>query len=119
MKGSEHNDEIVLKDGRPVTKNNFSGGILGGISNGEDIILRACMKPISTLMNPLPSVNINTKRASKAAVERTDTCVVEAAGVVTESAVAFVLAGELLEKFGCDSLKDIKENYKIYLKRVS
>ena len=77
------------------------------------------MKPISTLMKPLDSVTISTKKAAKAAVERSDICVVEAAGVVAESACAFVLAEAFLEKFGSDSLSDIKESYKLYLKRIS
>jgi chorismate synthase len=92
-------------------KTNNAGGIEGGISNGENIILRACMKPISTLMDPLDSVNIITKRPSKASVERSDICVVEAAAVVAESAIAFVLADALLEKFGSDNLGDIKKAY--------
>jgi len=113
-------DPIYKNKGRGFfRKSNNSGGIEGGISNGEDIILRACMKPICTLMNPLDSVNIKTKKASKAAVERTDTCVVSAAGVVAESACAYVLAELFLEKFGSDSLTDIKSNYRNYLKRIS
>ncbi len=99
-------------------KTNNAGGIEGGISNGEDIIIRACMKPISTLLSPLDSVNISTHKPAKAAVERSDICVVEAAGVVAESAVAFVLAQALLEKFGSDSLLDIKKAYFDYLKRI-
>jgi len=98
---------------------NNAGGIEGGISNGQDIILRACMKPIATLMDPLDSVNIQTKKTAKAAQERSDTCVVQAAGVVAESACAFVLADLLLEKFGADSLVDIKQAYKAYLKRIA
>lgn len=98
---------------------NNAGGIEGGISNGQEIVLRACMKPISTLMKPLDSVNIRTKKSTKAAVERSDICVVESAGVVAESATAFVLAQAFLEKFGSDCLKDIKESYKNYLKRIS
>jgi len=98
---------------------NNAGGIEGGVSNGNNIVLRACMKPISTLMNPLDSVNIHTKKPSKAAVERSDICVVESAGVVAESAVAFILAEAFLEKFGADSLADIKKSYKIYLKRIA
>ncbi|OQB11029.1 MAG: Chorismate synthase [Candidatus Omnitrophica bacterium ADurb.Bin205] len=118
--GSEVHDPIYKNKGRGFfRKSNNSGGIEGGISNGEDIILRACMKPICTLMNPLDSVNIKTKKASKAAVERTDTCVVSAAGVVAESACAYVLAELFLEKFGSDSLTDIKSNYRNYLKRIS
>lgn len=126
--GSEVHDAIyykglspkgtVPKSGGYFRQTNNAGGIEGGISNGEDIILSACMKPISTLMKPLDSVNVATKKAAEAAVERSDTCVVEAAGVVAESACAYVLADAFLEKFGSDSLKDIKANYKNYLKRV-
>ena len=98
---------------------NHAGGIEGGVSNGEDIILRACMKPLATLMNPLDSVHIQTKKMAKAAVERSDACVVQAAGVVAEAVCAFVLADLLLEKFGADSLLDIKRAYKAYLKRIA
>ncbi len=117
--GSEVHDAIYHSAAKGyLRKTNNAGGIEGGISNGEDIIIRACMKPISTLMNPLDSVNIKTKKRSKAATERSDTCVVEAAGVVAESAAAFVLADSLLEKFGCDSLADIKKAYCFYKSRI-
>ena len=117
--GSQCHDEIYYsKAGGYFRKTNNAGGIEGGISNGEDIVLRACMKPISTLMKPLNSVNIATKSISKAATERSDTCVVEAAGVVAEAACAYVLAAAFLEKFGCDCLVDIKQGYKNYLKRI-
>lgn len=117
--GSEVHDEIHYNKAKGYFRNtNNAGGIEGGISNGENIILRACMKPICTLMNPLDSVNINTKHASRAAVERSDVCVVEAAGVVAEAACAYVLADAILEKFGSDALKDIKQNYLSYLKRI-
>lgn len=117
--GSEVHDEIFHSKAKGYfRKTNNAGGIEGGISNGEDIILRACMKPICTLMRPLASVNINTGKAAKAAVERSDTSVVSAAGVVAESAAAFVLADAFLEKFGQDYLRDIQENYKNYLKRI-
>ncbi len=117
--GSEAHDEIFYSQAKGYfRKTNNAGGIEGGVSNGEDIILRACMKPICTLMNPLNSVNINTKKASKAATERSDTSVVSSAGVVAEAACAFVLADAVLEKFGSDSLKDIQANYKNYLKRI-
>jgi chorismate synthase len=118
--GSEVHDAIYYNKNKGYfRKTNNAGGIEGGISNGENIVLRACMKPISTLMRPLDSVNILTKKPSKAAVERSDTSVVEAAGVVAEAACAFVLADAFLDKFGNDSLKDIKANYKNYLKRIS
>lgn len=117
--GSEAHDEIFYSKEKGYSrKTNHAGGIEGGISNGEDIVLRACMKPISTLMNPLGSVNITTKKTAKASVERSDICVVEAAGVVAESACAYVLAGAFLEKFGSDCLCDIKQAYLTYLKRT-
>jgi len=118
--GSEVHDAIYHSKSKGYFRlSNNAGGIEGGISNGEDIILRACMKPIATLMNPLDSVNIATKKLTKAAQERSDTCVVQAAGVVAESVCAFVLADLLLEKFGADSLADIKQAYKAYLKRIA
>lgn len=117
--GSEVHDAIYYNKNKGYFRlTNNAGGIEGGISNGQEIILRACMKPISTLMKPLDSVNIHTKKPAKAAIERSDTCVVESAGVVAEAACAFVLAQAFLEKFGSDCLKDIKENYKNYLKRI-
>jgi chorismate synthase len=117
--GSEVHDQISYSKSKGYLRaTNNAGGIEGGISNGQDIILRACMKPISTLMKPLASVNINTKNPSKAATERSDTCVVEAAGVVAEASVSFVLAEAMLEKFGADSLDDIKKAYAFYLKRT-
>jgi len=118
--GSEVHDAIYYNKSKGyLRKTNHAGGIEGGISNGSDIIIRACMKPISTLMRPLDSVNLLTRRPSKASRERSDICVVEAAGVVAESAVALVLADAFLEKFGSDCLKDIKASYHNYLKRIS
>jgi len=117
--GSEVHDAIYYNNKKGYFRlTNNAGGIEGGISNGQEIVLRACMKPISTLMNPLDSVNIQTKKPAKAAIERSDICVVESAGVVAESATAFVLAEAFLEKFGSDCLQDIKESYKNYLKRI-
>jgi chorismate synthase len=117
--GSEVHDAIYHSNSKGYFRlTNNAGGIEGGISNGQEIVLRACMKPIATLMNPLDSVNINTKKSAKAAVERSDICVVESAAVVAESACALVLADAFLEKFGSDCLEDIKENYKNYLKRI-
>lgn len=118
--GSECHDAIysAKKKGYFRTTNN-AGGIEGGVSNGEDIVLRACMKPISTLLEPLDSVNVITKRPAKATVQRSDICVVESAGVIAESVCAYVLAGAFLEKFSGDCLIDIKENYQNYIKRIS
>lgn len=117
--GSETHDVIAYSGAKGyLRRTNNAGGIEGGVSNGEDIVLRACMKPISTLMKPLESVNIISKKSSRAAVERSDVCVVESAGVIAESSCAYVLADCLLEKFGGDSLSDIRQAYQAYLKRI-
>ena len=99
-------------------KTNNAGGIEGGMSNGEDILLRAVMKPIPTLYKPLRSVDIETKRPFRASVERSDTCAVPAAAVVAEAAVAFEIAAAFLEKFGGDSMREVKRNYTGFLKQV-
>ena len=118
--GSKVHDEIYYQKSKGYfRRTNNAGGIEGGISNGQEIVLRACMKPIATLMRPLDSVNIKTKKLSKAALERSDTCVVEAAGVVAESSCAFVLVEAFLEKFGSDSLEDIKKTYFNYKSRIA
>ncbi|MDD5561052.1 MAG: chorismate synthase [Candidatus Omnitrophica bacterium] len=118
--GSEVHDAIYYNKNKGYSRRtNNAGGIEGGVSNGQDIVLRACMKPIATLMNPLDSVNISTKKPAKAATERSDTCVVESAGVVAEAACALVLADAFLEKFGSDSLADIKKNYANYRNRIA
>jgi chorismate synthase len=99
------------------TQNN-AGGIEGGISNGEDIVVRGYLKPISTLRRPLESVTYETREATKAAYERSDVCVVPAAGVAAEAMVAFVLAQLALEKFGGDSATELKRNYDGYLEQI-
>ncbi|MDD5565380.1 MAG: chorismate synthase [Candidatus Omnitrophica bacterium] len=117
--GSEIHDAIYFSKSKGFYRNtNNAGGIEGGISNGEDVVLRGCMKPICTLMNPLDSVNIRSRHPAKASVQRSDICVVESAGIVAESVAAYVLADALLEKFGGDSLSDIKAGYARYLKRI-
>ena len=87
----------------------------GGMSNGEDIIARGYMKPISTLMDGLNTIDIDTKRQVKASTERSDVCAVPAAGVVGEAVVAFSVSKAFLEKFGGDSIAEIKRNYKGYM----
>jgi chorismate synthase len=113
--GSLVHDEISWskKDGY-YHKTNLAGGIEGGMSNGEPIVLRAAMKPIPTLMKPLRSVDIVSKKPFKASVERSDVCAVSAAGVVAEAAVAFEIASALIEKFGGDSIDEMKRNYNAY-----
>lgn len=118
--GSEVHDAIYYSKAKGYyRKTNNAGGIEGGVSNGQDILICAYMKPIATLGKPLNSVDIKTKKAHLASIQRADICAVEAAGVVAESMCAFVIADCLLDKFGADSLKDIKQVFRAYLKRIS
>jgi len=98
---------------------NNAGGIEGGISNGEDIVVRGYLKPISTLRRPLESVDFATREPVKAAYERSDVCVVPAAGVAAEAMVALTLARCALEKFGGDSVTELERNYKSYCKQIA
>ena len=98
---------------------NNAGGIEGGISNGEDIVVRGYLKPISTLRRPLESVDFATREPVKAAYERSDVCVVPAAGVAGEAMVALTLARCALEKFGADSVMELERNYKSYCKQIA
>lgn len=117
--GSEAHDEIFLDEHNQVyRKTNHAGGIEGGMSNGEKIVVRAVMKPIPTLMKPLASIDIHTKQAVLANKERSDVCAVSAASVVGEAMAAIVLAEVLLEKFGGDSLGDLKTAIAAYLARI-
>ncbi len=121
--GSEVHDEIFYekpKQGKSVTggfkrMTNNAGGIEGGISNGEPIIVRAYMKPIPTLKKPLRSVDLLTKEPITATYERSDVCAVPAASVVCESMIAFEIARAFLEKFGKDSIDEVKRNFEGYL----
>jgi len=118
-RGSRVHDAIYYsKEKGFYRKTNNAGGIEGGMSNGEPIVVTCTMKPISTVGKPLDSVDIVTRRPVKAAVERYDTCAVEAAGVIAESMVAFELANSFLEKFGGDSVVETKRNYKSYLRSL-
>ena len=97
---------------------NHAGGLEGGITNGEVLVCRAAMKPIATLKKPLASVNVATKQAEDAAFERSDVCAVAAASVVGEAMVALVLADAVLEKFGGDSLDELRRNVSGYRHQV-
>lgn len=117
--GSEVHDEIFYQKRKGFFRNtNRAGGIEGGISNGQPLVIRAAMKPLSTLTRPLYSVNILTKEPTRAAVERTDVTAVPAASVVAENVVALTLAQAFVEKFGGDSLGELSRNYRGYLKQV-
>ena len=117
--GSQVHDEIFYRKGKGVVRSsNRSGGFEGGMTTGQPLIVRGFLKPLSTLRKPLRSVNIKTKRAVVATVERSDVTTVPAAGVVGEAMVAFTLAQAVLEKFGGDSLRELKRNYQGYLRQV-
>ncbi len=113
--GSEFHDPISPK-GRP---SNNAGGIEGGMSNGQNIVCRVYHKPISTLGEPLDTVDIATGKETKASVERSDICAVPRAGVIAEAMLALVLAEAMMEKFGSDSIKEMKRNLNAYLKEKS
>jgi chorismate synthase len=123
-KGSAVHDEIFAQEEsqkdsfRYYRKTNRAGGIEGGITNGGDVVVRANIKPIPTLINPLRSIDFTTKKETKAIYQRSDICVVPAASVVGEAVASWEIAAAFLEKFGGDSLPEIKENYKNYRKRL-
>ena len=130
-KGSEVHDEIFFDPERMVSPgtpriiptgfyrgSNNSGGTEGGMSNGAPLVIRVAMKPLSTLMSPLQSVDLKSKQGADASVERSDVCSAPAAAVVGESVVAFELACVFLEKFGGDSLREIQRNFEGYLEQI-
>jgi chorismate synthase len=114
--GSRVQDPIGYDDaGRRFTRaSNRAGGIEGGVSNGQDIVVRGMLKPISTLRRPLESVDLATRETALAAYERSDVCAAPAAGVIGEAMVAFTLAQAMLEKFGGDSLPETRRNFDAY-----
>jgi chorismate synthase len=130
-RGSEVHDEIFFDPSKMVTEgtprivptgfyrgSNNSGGTEGGMTNGAPLVVHVAMKPISTLMSPLQSVDLRSKQPADASVERSDVCAAPAAAVVGESVVAFEIANAFLEKFGGDSLSEIKSNYERYLEQI-
>lgn len=116
--GSEVHDEIFYEDGRFTRPTNRAGGLEGGITNGEELRVRGYLKPISTLRKALHSIDIDTKREELAAFERSDITAVPAAGVIGEAMLAIVLAGAMREKFGGDSLQEMKRNFEGYLESL-
>jgi chorismate synthase len=114
--GSTVHDEILFDTESGFRrKTNNAGGLEGGVTNGQPVVARAAMKPLSTLRTPLRSVDLATKEPVEAVVERSDVCAVPAAGIVGEAMMALVLADAFLEKFGGDSLREIRRNYDAYL----
>jgi len=122
--GAEVHDEIEMAPDRPLTgfvrrRTNRAGGLEGGMTTGEPLVLRVAMKPISTLMRPLGTVDTTTHGPAAAVAERSDVTAVPAMGVIAEAMVAFVIAQALLEKFGGDSLGELRRNYEGYLRQVA
>jgi chorismate synthase len=124
--GSEVHDEIFYRRPRSgrdrrggfYRRTNHAGGLEGGVTNGEPVILRAAVKPIPSLAKPLRSVDLVTKRPVQAAKERADVCVVAPAAIVAEAVVAFELARAFLEKFGGDSLREVTRNFQGYVQEL-
>jgi chorismate synthase len=121
--GSKVHDAIAYAEGEGsftkfTREHNNAGGIEGGISNGEDLVVRGYLKPISTLRRPLASVAFETREATKAAYERSDVCVVPAAGVAGEAMVALTVARLVVEKFGGDSLRELQRNFQGYCEQI-
>jgi chorismate synthase len=117
-RGSEAHDEIRRDERGLYRETNRAGGLEGGMSNGEPIVLRAAMKPLPTLMRPLASVDLQSGEPAQALVERSDTAAVEALAVVGEACVAFELARAAREKFGGDALADFLSAHRVYLERI-
>jgi len=116
-RGSKIHDEIFYENNF-YRRTNHAGGIEGGITNGEEILVKVAIKPIPTLMKPLNTVDFETKEKKEASKERSDVCAVPAAGVVLENIAAWVIADEFLKKFGGDSLEEIKDNFNNYLSYI-
>jgi len=122
--GSQVHDPIHYAEsdtGKPTRftrPHNNAGGIEGGVSNGEDVVVRGYLKPISTLRRPLESVRFDTREATSASYERSDICVVPAAGVAAEAMVAITIAGVAQQKFGGDSIVELKRNFDSYIEQI-
>jgi chorismate synthase len=115
LRGSQAHDELLPGY---VRETNRAGGIEAGVSNGEEVVVRAAMKPLPTLMRPLRSVDLASGEAGEALVERSDVAAVEALAVVAEAAVAFELARAARDKFGGDALADFVAAWRVYLERI-
>jgi chorismate synthase len=117
--GHEAHDEIFYDKGKGYRhETNRAGGLEGGMTNGEEILVRVAMKPLSTLRQPLRSVNMKTKETEQADFERSDVCSVPAGSVIGEAILAFVLADAFSEKFGGDSIEETRRNYMGYLEQL-
>lgn len=116
--GEHFHDAIGVTNHHITRPTNRAGGLEGGVTNGEPVIVQAVMKPISTMRTPLDSVNLKTMQSERAHFERSDVTAVPACGVITEAMMAFVLARSFIEKFGGDTLKEAETNYKAYMNAI-
>ena len=117
--GSQVHDPVERTSSGAVRRSrNRAGGLEGGVTNGEPLVVHAAMKPLSTLMKPLPTIDLHSGQPARAAVERSDVCAVPACGVVAEAMVAFVLAGALLDKFAGDTVEDVHAAWQRYTQEV-
>ncbi len=117
--GSRVHDELFHDSASGFTRStNNAGGLEGGMTNGEPVVVRAAMKPLSTLKSPLRSVNMETRKAVTAHFERSDVCAVPAASVIGEAMVGIVLTEAVLEKFGGDSMEELIRNYRAYMDSI-
>lgn len=116
--GSESHDEIIIKNSELTRKSNRAGGIEGGMSTGLPILIRVAMKPIATLMSPIEAVDLSRMKKVISRRERSDFVAVPACAVIGESMLAWVLAKAFLEKFGGDSMREVKDNYKSYTSKL-
>ncbi len=118
-RGSDFHDQIDYQEGRFRHLTNRAGGITGGVTNGEPIDLRVAIKPISTMKKPMQSIDLKTKEKTEAHYERSDVCVVPAAGVIGEAVVSLTLAEAFLEKFGGDSMNELERNYRSFMDSIA
>lgn len=119
LKGSDVHDEIFYEGGKGFSrKSNNAGGLEGGMTNGEPVVVRAAVKPLASLRRPLQSVNISTKEPFKAEIVRSDICPVASAAIIGEAVMAIVLADAMKEKFGGDSLREMKVNFDSYIEHI-
>ena len=119
LPGSQIHDEVFIDaNGEVYRKTNRAGGLEGGMTNGEEIVVKAAMKPIPTLMQPLHSIDVATHEAVLACKERSDTCAVSAASVVGEAMMAFVVAEAVCDKFGSDAMADVLSAMQNYQDRI-
>ncbi|HEY8417129.1 MAG TPA: chorismate synthase, partial [Limnochordales bacterium] len=118
--GSQAHDPIFYSEERGIYRpSDRAGGVEGGMTNGEPLVVRVAMKPLATLYNPLPSIDITTLAPADGAIERSDVTAVPAAAVVGEAAVAFELARAMIEKFGGDSLTEMRRNFEAYAEALA